>query len=273
MIDWPNKVTVITGAGSGIGQAVTRHIAAKGGNIALVDVNESGLEETLKSIVHCSGKFTTHIIDVTKEDQMKALPEVVISEHKQIDVLFNNAGITIDKTFEEHSIQDWQLIVGINVWGVIYGCHYFMPYLLQRPEAHIVTTSSLAGFVGFPKQSSYCLTKAAVRALNESLYAEYKHRNVHVTSVHPGAIQTNIFNVAVQHSNNPQASQKFFDSVKKFAMPADKAAAIIVKAVEKRKQRVRVGKDAVLTDLIKRLIPVSFHKLLARLFAKQSKGK
>ena len=269
MIDWPNKVTVITGAGSGIGRALAQHIAGKGGNIALVDVSQKGLDETLASISHCSGKFTSHIADVTSEQQMQALPEAIVAEHQQIDVLFNNAGITIDKTFEEHTIADWQKIIGINIWGVIYGCHYFMPYLLQRPEAHIANTSSLAGFVGFPKQSSYCVTKAAVRALNESLYAEYKHRNVHVTSIHPGAIQTNIFNVAVEHSVDQDASRKFFEKVKKFAMPADKAATIIVKAVEQRKQRVRVGKDSVLTDIVKRLIPVSFHKLLASVFAKQ----
>lgn len=271
MFDWPNKVTVVTGAGSGIGQALVRHIAAKGGNIALVDVNEKGLDDTLQSISMHPGKFSKHIADVTNEEQIKALPEQVVAEHKQIDVLFNNAGITIDKTFEEHSIADWQKIIGINLWGVIYGCHYFLPYLLQRPEAHIANTSSLAGFVGFPKQSSYCVTKAAVRALNESLYAEYKHRNVHVTSIHPGAIQTNIFNVAVEHSMDQDASRKFFEKVKKFAMPADKAAAIIVRAVEKKKQRVRVGKDSVLTDIVKRLIPVTFHKLLANVFKKQAR--
>lgn len=269
MINWPEKTTVITGAGSGIGRALVKQIAAKGGNIALVDVNEKGLQETLADICSCPGKFTVHIADVTSEAQMQALPEAIIAEHRQIDVLFNNAGITIDKTFAEHRIADWQKIININIWGVIYGCHYFMPYLLQRPEAHIANTSSLAGFVGFPKQSSYCVTKAAVRALNESLYAEYKHRNIHVTSIHPGAIQTNLFDVAVANSVDPDASRRFFNKVKKFAMPADKAAAIIVGAVEQRRQRVRVGKDAVLTDVIKRLIPVTFHKMLANIFAKQ----
>lgn len=271
MIQWSEKVTVITGAGSGIGRAIAKHIAAKGGNLALVDVSEQGLQQTLTEISGFSGKYTTHIADVSNEERMQNLPQEIVEQHKQIDVLFNNAGITIDKTFEEHSLNDWKKIMGINVWGVIYGYHFFMPYLLQRPEAHIATTSSLAGFAGLPKQTSYCLSKAAVRALNEAMYAEYKHRNIHVTSIHPGAIQTNIFNVATEHAVDKEASRQFFEKVKRFAMPADKAAAIIVNAVEKRKQRVRVGKDSVMVDIIKRLLPVTFHKILAKVFEKQSR--
>lgn len=269
MINWPEKVTVITGAGSGIGRAIAKNIAAKGGNIALVDVSEKGLSETLAILSSYPGKFTTHVANVTDESQMKALPEAIIAKHRQIDVLFNNAGITIDKTFAEHTLEDWRKIIGINIWGVIYGCHFFLPYLESRPEAHIATTSSLAGFLGFPKQTSYCLTKAAVKGFNEALYAEYKHKNVHVTSIHPGAINTNLFNVAVAHSVDQAASRKFFDKVQKFAMPADKAAGIIVKAVEKRKMRIRVGMDSVLTDIAKRLMPVGMHKILAKVYQKQ----
>lgn len=269
MLDWSQKVTVITGAGSGLGQALAVQIASKGGSIALVDVNQKGLDSTLDKVRIFSGKFSTYIADVSDVERMQALPEEIIAEHGQIDVLFNNAGITIDKTFAEHSLDDWNKIVGINLWGVVYGYHFFIPYLLQRPESYIATTSSLAGFMGFPKQSSYCVTKAAVRGLNESLYAEYKCKNLHITSVHPGAVQTNIFNVASEHAVDREASQKFFETVKKFAMPADKAAAIIIKAVEKRKQRVRVGKDSVAVDIIKRLLPSSVHKVFALAFKKQ----
>lgn len=269
MFNWSEKVTVITGAGSGLGQALAMLIASKGGHLALVDVNQKGLDETQKKISIFPVRSSTHIADVSNAERMAELPEEIIAEHQHIDVLFNNAGITIDKTFEEHSMQDWQKIVGINLWGVVYGYHYFIPHLLKRPESHIATTSSLAGFLGLPKQSSYCLTKAAVRALNESLYAEYKHRNLHITSIHPGAVQTNIFSVASEHAVDKEASEKFFETVKKFAMPADKAAAIIVKAVEKRKQRVRVGKDSIAVDIIKRLLPSAVHRIFAVVFKKQ----
>lgn len=266
---WADKVTVVTGAGSGIGQAIVRAIAAKGGHIALVDMNAQGLEKTLASIQHFAGKYSTHCVDVSDVAQMEALPAAIVAEHQQIDVLFNNAGLTIDKSFAEHSLADWQKIIGVNLWGVIYGYHFFLPYLEQRPEAHIATTSSLAGFMGLPKQSSYSLTKAGVRALNEAMYAEYKFRNIHVTSVHPGAIRTNLFNVASASAVDQDASRKFFEKVEKFAMPVDKAAAKIVRAVEKKKQRVRVGKDAVAVDVLKRLLPVTVHKLFASLAEKQ----
>ncbi|PIE04831.1 MAG: SDR family oxidoreductase, partial [Spirochaetales bacterium] len=162
---WKNKVAVITGAGSGIGRAISRQLARRGCHISLVDVDQTGLDETKTKLQSCQGKFTTHRIDVSDKAQMQLLPDMVIAEHGQVDMIFNNAGITIEKPFNSHSIEEWELMIGINIWGVIYGCKYFLPYLKQRPEAFIINTSSLAGFLGIPTQSSYCLTKAAVKVL------------------------------------------------------------------------------------------------------------
>lgn len=262
MID-KNTVAVVTGAGSGIGRSIVKQLARRSCSVALVDINEKGLQETRKLLAGYPGKFSIHVVDVTREEQMAALPEAVLTEHPHIDMLFNNAGITIDKPFARHEIKDWQLIIGINLWGVIYGCHYFLPHLEKRPEAYLINTSSLAGFLGIPIQSSYCVTKAAVKVLNESLYAEYKGKNVHVLSVHPGAIKTNIFQAAINSSDNPEASSKMFDLVAKVAMDPDKAAAKIIKAAEKKQQRVIVGIDARLIEIVKRLFPVWIHKLFA----------
>jgi hypothetical protein len=264
-----NKVAVVTGAGSGIGRAVAKKLAMKGCHVALVDIQQQGLDETLQLLSIYSGKFSVHIVDVTKEEQMAALPQAVIDQHSHIDIIFNNAGTTIDRSFAAHSIKDWQFIINLNLWGVIYGCHYFLPHLLQRPEAYIVNTSSLAGFLGIPTQSSYCVTKAAVKALSESLYAEYKMHNVHVMSVHPGAIKTNIFNAAIEHAEDKEASQKLFALVSKVAMDADKAAAKIVNAMEKKKQRVIVGFDSKIVEVVKRLFPVFIHKVAAWAFKKR----
>lgn len=260
-MSWNKKVAVITGGASGIGRAVAKHLIEKGCHLALVDVNQQALEETQKEFSRFARHVSIHRVDVTDKAQMQALPEEVIKEHGQVDILFNNAGITIDKSFDAHTIEDWELIVGINLWGVIYGSKFFMPYLKQRPEAFIINTSSLAGFVGIPTQSSYCATKAAVRALSESLYAEYKCHNIHVVSVHPGAIRTNIFQKAIEMSEDPDAAKQMFDLVSKTAMEPDKAAAKIVKAAMKKKQRVIVGIDSRLVEIAKRLMPVLIHKL------------
>ncbi|OUS30099.1 hypothetical protein A9Q99_06345 [Gammaproteobacteria bacterium 45_16_T64] len=260
---WNNKVAVITGAGSGIGQAIALHIAGLGCNIALVDVNPERLQETQQLLSQLNGCYSLHTVDVTDKAQMEMLPKQVEKQHGRIDILFNNAGITIEKTFNGHSLEDWEKVVGINLWGVIYGCKFFMPYLEKQPEAYIINTSSLAGFLGMPNQTSYCATKAAVKALSESLYAECKVKNIHVLSVHPGAINTNLFDYAVEHSDNPEASKKMFDRIKQFAMKPELAAEKIVAAAAGKRQRVIIGVDARIVEVAKRLMPVAMHRLFS----------
>lgn len=257
------KVAVVTGAGSGIGRAIAKKLAFQGCSIALVDINQAGLEETQKILQALAGKYSVHLVDVTDEAQMAVLPEAILGEHAHIDMLFNNAGTTLDRSFAGHSIKNWEFMINLNLWGVIYGCHYFIPHLLKRPESWVINTSSLAGFMGLPTQSSYCVTKAAVKALNESLYAEYKFRNLHVLSVHPGAIKTDIFRKAIAGAEDQEASKKMFALVSKVAMDPDKAAAKIIRAVEKKKQRVLVGIDSRLVEFIKRVFPVLVHRLAA----------
>jgi len=271
MHPWNNKVAVITGAGSGIGQAIALHICGIGCDIALVDINEKGLVETQEKLARLSQEspqaeavfYSSHVIDVTDTVQMQSLPQAVIDQHGRVDILFNNAGITIEKTFNNHTLDDWEKVVGINLWGVIYGCKFFMPFLENQPEAYIINTSSLAGFLGLPNQTSYCATKAAVKALSESLYAECKVKNIHVLSVHPGAINTPLFDYAVEHSDNPEASKKMFDRIRRVAMTPASAAEKIVTASQRQKQRVVIGLDAHLVDLIKRLMPATTHRLFS----------
>jgi len=184
-------------------------------------------------------------------------------------MLFNNAGTTIERSFDAHSMDDWRFMINLNLYGVLYGCHYFLPHLRVRPEAWIVNTSSLAGFLGLPTQSSYCVTKAAVKALSESLYAEYHSRNIHVLSVHPGAIKTNLFTTAIARAEDPEASKKLFALVEKVAMDADKAAEKIIRAAEKKHQRVIVGMDSRLVEWLKRLFPVMVHRIAALAFRMQ----
>jgi len=266
-----NKVGVVTGAGSGIGRALALQLAKRGCHVALADLSQERLDETEKLMKAYSVSVSKHICNVANKDEVQALALSVFNIHQRIDLVFNNAGIVIEKSFDTQTIEDWEKVVGVNFWGVVYGCKYFLPYLQKSDEAFVVNTSSLAGFVGFPTQSAYCATKAAVKALNETLYAELKHKNIHVCSVHPGAIRTNIFEVSIANSDDPEGSKAMFDLINKFAMSPDKAAEKIISAVERKKMRVLVGIDAHLVDWVKRLLPVSFHYLLAWAF-KRRKG-
>ena len=123
---------------------------------------------------------------------MEALPGVVTAEHGKVNILVNNAGITYQKSFATHTIEDWEKITNINWWGVLYGCHYFLDALTEADGAHIVNLSSMSAFVGLPGQTSYCATKGAVKLLSEAMWAEMEKLDIGVTSVHPGAIKTDM---------------------------------------------------------------------------------
>ncbi|CBL43836.1 Short-chain dehydrogenase/reductase SDR [gamma proteobacterium HdN1] len=255
-----NKVAVITGAGSGIGRALAQAFASEGCNLALADINETGLAETAALLAHHSIKITTHTCSVADRTQMQALPAEIEAAHGAIHLLFNNAGVTINKTFEDSSLEEFEFVTNINQWGVIYGCHYFLPYLKKQSEAHIVNTSSMAAFLGLPNQTSYCMTKAAVKSFSESLRAELSHYNIGVTSIHPGTIRTNILNAAAGRSGkNAEGTQKLASLMARYGMPPEKLAVKVVKAVKTNTMQVRIGWDAVLADWLKRMLPYAIH--------------
>ncbi len=260
MKDLRNKVAVITGAGSGIGRALALAFADEGCHLALADISEKGLQETVNALAGKPIKITTHIANVADKERMRLLPEEIEREHGAIHLLFNNAGVTINKSFEDSSMEDLEFVTGINLWGVIYGCYYFLPYLKKQSEAHVINTSSLAGFIGFPNQSTYSLTKAAVKSLSESLRAEFAVHNIAVTSIHPGTIRTNILRNAVEKSGKNSAdTAKLAGLMERFGMPPEKLAVKVVNAVKTNRMRVRIGWDSYLGDWFKRLLPTAIH--------------
>ena len=268
-----NKVAVITGAGSGIGRALAQAFAAEGCRLALVDINEKGLAETASLLQPNGNRITTHVASVSDRARMRALPGEIEQVHGAIHLLFNNAGVTINKTFEDSTLDDLDFVLNINLYGVIYGCHFFLPYLKKQTESHIVNTSSMAAFMGLPNQTSYCLSKSAVKALSESLRAELSVYNIGVTSIHPGTIRTNILRSAADKSGtNQQATEKLAGLMERYGMPPEKLAAKVVKAVKKNQMQVRIGWDSYLADWLKRLFPYGIHKPLQMGF-KRSQAK
>ena len=256
-----DRVAVVTGAASGIGRAVAILLARKGCHLALVDRNEEGLRETARSVEAAGRKASIHLVDVADTDQMSALPGQVLAEHGAVHVLVNNAGVALDATFEESSLEDLEWILGINLWGVILGCKLFLPHLRQVDEAHIVNVSSLFGLVGVPRNSAYCTTKFAVRGLSESLWAELSAEGIGVTSVHPGGIKTNIVRAA-RHApgREKQEAIELFDRAARIT--PERAAEKIVRGIERGAQRVRIGPETYLGDWLKRLFPNGVQRLL-----------
>lgn len=269
MINVNNKVAVITGAGGGIGQALAVCLARQGCHLALVDISQEGLSTSKKAAEAFGVTVTTHIADVSNSKAYQILVEEVIAQHNTVNLLINNAGITMQRSFENHRLEDWQLTIGVNLWGVIHGCHYFLPHLKAADQAHIINLSSMAAFIGLPNQAGYCATKSAVRALSETLNAELAGDNIGVTCVHPGAIATNMIRNTLDKADNPKQALKNLEMVEKIAMPVEQAAEKIITAAKKKKLRVRVGKDAVLLDIFKRLMPITMQKLIIRAVLKR----
>ena len=255
------RVATVTGAASGIGLATAKLLASERCNVALVDIDEERLREAVDAVRALGVNASSHVADVANASRMEALPDEVVAEHGAVHILVNNAGVSVLKSFEEHSLEDLQWLVGINFWGVVHGCKFFLPALQRADEAHIVNISSMFGFIGVPGQSSYCATKFAVRGFTESLWAELRETQVGVTSIHPGGISTGIVrSVRTRDEGARQALQESFD---RYGHPPEDVAKAILSGIRGGKLRRIVGAEAYFVDWVKRLMPVGFHKLFA----------
>lgn len=261
------KVAAITGAGAGIGRALAIGLAKQGCHLALADVNEAGLKESETILKSYAVNVSLHVVDVREFANVARFAEECVASHSKVNLVINNAGITLQKQFANHSMEDWHRVIDINLYGVIHGCKAFLPHLKEH-DGHIVNMSSMAGFMGLPVQASYCATKAAVKALSETLWTELKSQGIGVTSVHPGAIKTDIMQRTLQESDDIESATKAMDMAMRFAMPVDLAADKIIQAVKNNRQRVLIGLDSRIFEIIKRLLPCLSQRMMAFLVSR-----
>ncbi|WP_066015918.1 SDR family NAD(P)-dependent oxidoreductase [Endozoicomonas atrinae] len=264
-------VAVITGAGGGLGRALAEQLAGRGCHLALIDINPQALEETRAKVQQPGIDVLLFTTDIGNREQMEQMASAVIEKFGTINLLINNAGITIQKSVATHSLTDWERMININLWGTIYGCHFFMDALRTAKHAHIVNLSSMAAYTGLPNQGSYCATKAGVRGLSETLWSELKDDGVGVTSVHPGCIKTEMIQATLKESDNIAVAKRNYKMAQKMGVTADFAANEIIEAVEKNKVRLRIGRDAIILDIVKRLLPTAILKPMVKI-ARQSRA-
>lgn len=268
MKDFKNKVAAITGAGSGMGRSLAIQMAKRGCHVALSDINEKGLAETVQLVAPYGVKVTSQKLDVANKDAVFAWADQVARDHGKVNLIFNNAGVALGSAVDGGSYEDLEWIMNINFWGVVHGTKAFLPYLKDAGEGHIINTSSVFGLFAVPSQSAYNASKFAVRGFTEALRQELELQKVNVsaTSVHPGGIKTNIARAARMDESitkmgmTTNSTEKF---EKLFTTSADKAAEIIIRAVEKNQRRVLVGTDAKVLDLMVRLFPSTYQKLVS----------
>lgn len=242
-----DKVVVITGAGSGIGRALAVNLARRGALLALSDVDEAGLAATVGLAERAGARdVRSDRLDVADRDAMAGYALDVVEHFGRVNVVINNAGVSLTGDFTDLEYTDIDWIVGVNFWGVLHGTKEFLPHLIASGDGHVVNLSSLFGLISMPGQSIYNATKYAVRGMSEALREEMlvAGHPVGVTSVHPGGIKTAIArNSRVSAKEDKAATAELFD--KKLAkMTPERAAEIIVRGVLKNKARVLVGIDA-----------------------------
>ncbi len=247
MKSFDDKVVVLTGAGSGIGRALAVNLAGRGARLALSDVNEAGLAETVELAKQAGAReIKEDKLDVADREAFKTYAEDVIAHFGRVNVVINNAGVALSGRVNDLDWDDIDWIIGIDWWGVVHGTKFFLPALIESGDAHIVNISSLFGLVSMPDQAFSNAAKYAVRGFTEALREEMliDGHKVGITSVHPGGIKTAVARSArVSAKDDQAATAKFFDE-KLAKMEPSRAAEIIVKGIEKKQARVLVGLDA-----------------------------
>jgi butyryl-CoA dehydrogenase len=273
--DFNGRVAAITGAGSGIGRALARELAGRGAHLALSDVDEAGLAETVASCEGRGVKVTSARVDVADRAAMFAWADDVVAQHGTVNLVVNNAGVALAATIDEGSIEDIEWLMGINYWGVVYGTKAFLPHLKAAGEGHIVNLSSVFGLISVPAQSAYNSAKFAVRGFTDALRMELEVADcgVSCTTVHPGGIKTNIARNARVDPALQEVAGSREEQARRFERMAvttpEKAARQILAAVARNRRRVLVGPDAKVIDLVSRLPAGLYQRVLARGAARQ----
>jgi NAD(P)-dependent dehydrogenase (short-subunit alcohol dehydrogenase family) len=262
MKDFKNKVAAITGAASGMGRTLALALAQRGCHLALSDVNEAGLMETAAMAAHLGVKVTTARLNVADREAVFAWADQVAADHGKVNLVFNNAGVALGAFLDTVKPADFEWIMGINFWGVVWGTQAFLPHLKKSGDGHVVNTSSLFGLLASPTQGTYNASKFAVRGYTEALRQELDLADcgVSATSVHPGGIRTNIAKAARMDNSlnektgqDAEAARARFDKLLNVTT-AESAARQILRAVERNQRRVLVGLDAKFLDIFVRLL-------------------
>ncbi len=265
MTYFTDKVAVVTGAGSGIGQALAVELARRGAKVAISDVDDRGLEETTSLVKAEGAEMRSDHLDVAERELVLAYADAVAEHFGTVNMVFNNAGIAYTGNVEEMSFKDIEKIMDVDFWGVINGSKAFLPHLIASGDGHVVNISSIFGIFAVPSQSAYNAAKFAVRGFTEALRQEMltSKRPVKVTCVHPGGIKTNIARNADQaEGRDHDKLSKEFDKLAHVS--PEKAAKVILRGVERGRARVLIGWDAYALDTFVRVTGSGYQGLVAR---------
>lgn len=267
MKSFTDKLAVVTGASSGIGQAIATELGSYGASVVLVGTNLQRLNETRQLCDEIGATAYVHKANVADVEQMQYLASTVINEIAVPDILVNNAGVVMSGLIHEVEPEDWDRLIGINVMGVVYGCRYFLPAMLEKnKDCHIVNMASAAGLVGQPGMTTYCATKHAVVGMSSAMRYELAGRGIGVTTICPGYVQTPILDnlKLVGKLNTPRVRDKVAGDMKRSRLTPEMVAKRTLKAIRKNEAFVTIGRDARAAYLGHRFTPGLIDRMFSR---------
>jgi NADP-dependent 3-hydroxy acid dehydrogenase YdfG len=266
MQKFAGKVAVVTGAGSGIGQALAVELGRAGASVAISDVNTDGLAQTEQQLQDIGAPVKVNRLDVTEREAFLAYADEVNQHFGKVNQIYNNAGLTHIGTLEFSDFKDIERVMDVDFWGVVNGTKAFLPHLIASGDGHVVNISSVLGVMALPGQVGYVSAKFAVRGFTEALRQEMvvSGYRVGVTAVHPGGIKT-AFGTTAEIAEGmgltqEQIRQNFDNQIAKTT--PEQAARAILAAVGKNKPRVLIGSDAKGADLMTRVLGGRYHELM-----------
>jgi NADP-dependent 3-hydroxy acid dehydrogenase YdfG len=221
------KVIVITGASSGMGEAAARRLAAEGARVVLGARRTDRLEALAAEIDEEGGEALAVTTDVSDRDQVAHLVDTAVGTYGRIDVLINNAGVMPLSPFDRLKVDEWDQMIDVNLKGVLYGIAAALPHMKAQKSGHIINLSSVAGHKVFGGSAVYSATKSGVRALSEGLRQEVKPYNIRTTIISPGAVKTEL----LDHISEPDVQQANREYVGQVGVPADSFARVVVFAL------------------------------------------
>ena len=276
MKTFQNKVSVVTGAGSGMGRYLALNLAQEGSDVVICDINQKALNETEDLIKAYNVSCSSLNLDLREKNNIDTLVEETISNHGKVDLLFNNAGVVTASPFLEMKESDWDWCNDLNYNSLVYCSRAFLPHLMKENESALVNTSSIFGIITTPNNTVYHATKFAVRGFTESLAMELRDDPIQINCVYPGHIGTNIvldarFKKEILLTNGEYAKdsngklltvEDVGSTFRETGMNPNKAAKIILKGVKKNKRRIFVGLDAKVMEIAQRLSPSHYIRII-----------
>ena len=257
------KSVLVTGAGSGIGKETALACARRGARLLICDVDDAGLAATADEVRRLGCTVFARRVDVADRDAMQAFADAVHAEVAAVDLLINNAGVAIGGEFQHTSLADWDWIVSINLMGVVYGCHCFIPAMVARGGGrHVVNVASAAGYVASAQLAAYCTTKFAVVGLSEALRDELAPHGIGVTAICPGLINTPITRRA--RLRGPEALQsrdRLVELYQRRNYGPERVAERILRAVQRNRAVAPISPEAWAMYYLKRLAPGALARL------------